>query len=68
VTASGDNLILAWPTNYADLDYSGFILQSTSNLASPVWNTNLPAPVVVNGRNIVTNAISGTQQFFRLSQ
>jgi hypothetical protein len=35
---------------------------------APVWTTNSPAPVVVNGQNTVTNPISGAQQFFRLSQ
>ena len=58
------NVILTWPTNAA-----GFTLQSTTNLVSPaVWTTDSPAPVVVNGQNTVTNPISGTQQFFRLSQ
>ncbi|MEO7300290.1 MAG: hypothetical protein ABI042_17125 [Verrucomicrobiota bacterium] len=48
---------------------TGFTLQSTTNLVSPaVWNTNLPSPVVINGQNTVTNPISGTQQFLRLSQ
>ena len=60
---SGPNLILTWPTNAI-----GFTLQSTTNLGSPVWTTNSPAPVVVNGQNTVTNPISGTQQFYRLSQ
>jgi hypothetical protein len=60
----GANVILTWPTNYA-----GFTLQSTTNLGSSVvWTTNSPAPVVVNGQNTVTNPISGTQQFYRLSQ
>ena len=40
----------------------------TTNLASAVWTTNLPPPVVVGELNFVTNSISGTQQFFRLSQ
>ncbi|MGH7869616.1 MAG: hypothetical protein ACREP9_18810, partial [Candidatus Dormibacteraceae bacterium] len=61
---SGASVILTWPTNA-----SGFTLQSTTNLISPaVWTTNSPAPVVVNGQNTVTNPISGTQKFFRLSQ
>ena len=61
---SGANVILAWPTNA-----TGFTLQSTTNLGSAaLWITNSPPPVVVNGQNIVTNPISGTQQFFRLSQ
>jgi uncharacterized repeat protein (TIGR03803 family) len=63
LTSTGANVILSWPTNF-----TGYTLQSTPNLASPVWTTNLPAPVVVNGLNTVTNPISGTQQFFRLSQ
>lgn len=64
IIPSRDNLILTWPTNA-----SGFTLQSTTNLdTSALWTTNLPAPVIVNGQNTVTNPISGTQQFFRLSQ
>ena len=61
---SGTKVVLTWPTNAA-----GFILQSTTNLVSPtVWSTVSPAPVVVSGQNTVTNPISGTQQFYRLSQ
>jgi hypothetical protein len=63
ITPSAANVILTWPTNF-----TGFTIQSTTNLTSPVWTTNLPAPVVVNGEYTVTNPISGTQQFFRLSQ
>jgi hypothetical protein len=33
-----------------------------------VLTTNSPAPVVVNGQYAVTNPISGTPQYFRLSQ
>ena len=59
---SGANAIFTWPTNP-----SGFTLQCATNLVtSVVWKTNLPAPVVVNGRNTVTNPITGKQQFFRL--
>jgi hypothetical protein len=44
-------------------------LQSTTNLSSPaVWSTNSPAPVVIGGQNVVTNPITGPQQFFRLKQ
>ena len=63
ITPAGSNVILTWPTN--DSVYN---LEFTINLVSPVWNTNSPAPVVVNGKNTVTNPISGAQQFFRLSQ
>jgi uncharacterized repeat protein (TIGR03803 family) len=65
---SSSNIVLSWPTNYAGFDYSGFTLQSATNLASPVWTTNLPPRVMVSGQYILTNPISGAQQFFRLSQ
>jgi uncharacterized repeat protein (TIGR03803 family) len=68
IIPSETNLILTWPTNYAGFDYTGYTLESTTNLVSPVWATNSPAPVVVNGQNVVTNTISGTQQFYRLIQ
>jgi uncharacterized repeat protein (TIGR03803 family) len=68
VIPSGTNVILTWPTNSGGFSYDGYILQSTTNLVSPVWTTNSPAPVVVNGQNTVTNLISGKQQFFRLSE
>ena len=59
---SGANVILSWPTNA-----TGFTLQSTTNLASPTgWTTVSPAPVIVSTNNVVTNSITGAQQFFRL--
>jgi uncharacterized repeat protein (TIGR03803 family) len=65
---SPSGIILSWPTNVAGFDYSGFTLQSTTNLDSPaIWSTNSPAPVVVKGENTVTNPISGTRKFYRLS-
>ena len=61
---SGATVIVTWPTNAA-----GFTLQSTTNLVSTtVWSNVSPAAVVVNTNNAVTNAISGTQKFYRLSQ
>jgi uncharacterized repeat protein (TIGR03803 family) len=69
ITASGANFIMAWPTNYAGFDDTGYTLQSATNLgSSAVWTTNSSSPVVVNGKLTVTNFISGTQQFYRLSQ
>ncbi|HLH57099.1 MAG TPA: choice-of-anchor tandem repeat GloVer-containing protein [Verrucomicrobiae bacterium] len=62
--AMGENLILTWPTNFP-----GFTLQCTTNLGpSAVWTSDTPVPVTVNGQITVTNPISGTQRFFRLSQ
>ena len=64
ITPSGANVILTWPT-YAP----GITLQSTTNLVSTaVWSTVSPVPVVVTGQNAVTNPISGTRKFYRLSQ
>jgi uncharacterized repeat protein (TIGR03803 family) len=64
IIPSGDNVVLSWPTSAP-----GFTLQSTVNLgSSAIWATNLPAPVILNGQNVVTNPITGTQQFYRLSQ
>ncbi len=68
IIPSAANVVLTWPTNYAGFNYSGYTLQSTTNLVSPVWATNSLGPVVANGQNVVTNASSGSQMFFRLSQ
>jgi uncharacterized repeat protein (TIGR03803 family) len=51
-----------------NVDGTGFTLQSSTNLDSPVWTTNVAAPLVVNGQYTLTNPISGTQKYFRLSQ
>lgn len=63
MTPSRGNVILAWSTNF-----TGFNLQSTTNPASLNWNTVSSAAVWVNGFNVVTNPVSGNQQFFRLSR
>jgi hypothetical protein len=64
LTRSGTNLVLTWPTNAV-----GYTLESATNLNPPaVWSTVSPAPVVVNGLNAVTNTLSGSQKFYRLSQ
>jgi uncharacterized repeat protein (TIGR03803 family) len=67
ITSSGTNVILSWPTNVAGFDYTGYTLQSATNLVSPaLWTTNSPAPVVIAGQNTVTNPITGAQKFYRL--
>jgi len=63
ISLSGANVILTWPANA-----SGYNLESTTNLTPPtVWSAVSPRPTVVDGQYIVTNAIAGTQQFFRLN-
>jgi methionine-rich copper-binding protein CopC len=59
---SGTNVLLEWPTNA-----TGYTLRFASNLTSAVWSTNLPAPVVLNTNNVVTNGISGLTRFYRLA-
>src|SRR3954471_988933 len=63
IRPAGASVILSWPTNA-----TRFILQSTTNLVSPFWITNSSAPIVLKGQNTVTTPISGTSQFYRLSQ
>ncbi len=57
----GANVILAWPSNAA-----AFVLQSTTNLASPNWTTVSPSPIIVGNQCEVFTPSSGTQQFYRL--
>jgi hypothetical protein len=68
ITRSAANVILSWPTNYAGFDYSGYTLESTTNLNPSVWNSNLPPPTTMNGQKSVTLPVTRTQQFFRLRQ
>ena len=64
ILPSGSNVVLTWPANW-----SGFTLEVASNLGAPVvWHSNLSAPVIFNGQNTVTNAISGSQRFYRLRE
>jgi uncharacterized repeat protein (TIGR03803 family) len=64
IIASGTNVILTWPSNAA-----GFLLQSTTNLLSPVaWSAVSPVPIVINGQFTVTNPVTASQMFYRLSQ
>jgi uncharacterized repeat protein (TIGR03803 family) len=64
ITPAGANVILTWPTTV-----SGYTLQSTLNLGPAAsWGPVSPLPVIVNGQNTVTNPISGSHKFYRLSQ
>jgi hypothetical protein len=66
IIADGANMVLAWPdaaTGYT----TGYTLESATNLVPPVaWQTNSTAPIVIGGQNVITNPITGSQQFFRL--
>jgi hypothetical protein len=57
-----EHFVFSWPTNF-----TGFTLKYTTQFSSPaIWTPVSAGPVVVNGQNVVTNPVSGTQQFFRL--
>jgi uncharacterized repeat protein (TIGR03803 family) len=58
-----NQVILSWPTWQPN-----FYLQTTTNLAMPYWSVVPGKPGVVNDQYTVTNAVSGTQQYYRLSQ
>ena len=59
--AAPTSLNISWPAT------NGGTLQFTTNLAAPVWANVTNVPSVVNGQNVVTNPITGPQQFFRLA-
>ena len=60
-------MVLTWPAADTGFTTTGYTLESTTNLISPVtWQTNSTAPIVIGGQNTVTNPISGSQMFFRL--
>jgi hypothetical protein len=54
---------LLWPTNF-----SGFNLESNTNLATTNWGTVSPPPSVVGTNNVVTNSLTPTQRYYRLHQ
>jgi hypothetical protein len=57
------NVVLSWATNF-----SGFTLESNTNLNTNVWSVVSPAPAVSGTNNVVTNAASGSARFYRLRQ
>jgi uncharacterized repeat protein (TIGR03803 family) len=64
IAHSGTNVLLTWSASP-----SSYTLEFATNLVSPTfWNTNLPAPVILGGLNTVTNPISASAKFYRLSQ
>ena len=64
IARSGTNVILTWSATFA-----GYGLQSSSQInTSAVWSAVSPLPAVVNGLNTVTNPISTSPKFYRLSQ
>ena len=63
ITRNNNVVVLSWPTNAA-----GFHLQSRPDLADPsVWTQVGTTPKISGDQNFVTNSLSGSYRFFRLS-
>jgi formylglycine-generating enzyme required for sulfatase activity len=62
IAPAGNQVVLFWPNTTTN-----WVLQSATNLLPTIWSNLSLAQVIVNGQNRVTNPISGTQQFYRLS-
>lgn len=54
---------LTWPSALG-----GFVADSTTNLAKPVWQYIANTPIVNGSTNILTNTWSGPMQYYRLRQ
>ncbi|MGA9451464.1 MAG: hypothetical protein WBW41_09005 [Verrucomicrobiia bacterium] len=69
IQLAGTNTVLTW-LNVSDyLSSYNMALESSTNLGpAAVWNSVPTSPAVVNGQNVVTNPIAGTQQYFRLQE
>jgi hypothetical protein len=68
IAYTNNNVVLSWPTSFGGFSYSGYALQSTADLNSGSWSPVSPPATVVGGQYLVTNAISGSEAFYRLSQ
>ena len=63
LSTTGPNVIVTWPATF-----TGYTLQTTTNLESPSWSAVVPPPSVVGGLFTVTNTVTGTARFYRLFQ
>jgi uncharacterized membrane protein len=61
MSRQGTNVILSWPAGIV-----GFGVESATNFVTGGWNTNYPLPVVVAGRNTITNPITRSFKVYRL--
>jgi hypothetical protein len=61
ITSSGSDVLISWPTTTAP----AYALESATNLTTSPW-VSAGTPSVVGPNNVVTNATSGAQKYFRL--
>jgi hypothetical protein len=65
IATAGSEVVVSWPTNGT----TGYQLESAPSLTSPVtWSSNGPPPVVVGELYMVTNAVVGSQKWYRLAK
>ncbi|MDB6020699.1 MAG: hypothetical protein JWQ04_556, partial [Pedosphaera sp.] len=55
------NVVLSWPTGF-----TGFTLESNTNLSTNTWSAVSPAPAINGTNNVVTNSASSPARFYRL--
>lgn len=63
ITVSNATARVFWPST----SDPGFVLESTSDLASPTWGS-AGTPFVEGGNNVVTNSLTGSALFYRLKK
>lgn len=57
------DVVLSWATNF-----TGYSLESVTNLNSNVWSIVSPAPSISGTNNVVTNAVNDPARVYRLRQ
>ncbi len=63
ITPSGPDVLVTWPSAF-----TGYTLQTTTNLVPALWSPALPLPSVVGDLFTVTNSASDRARFYRLIQ
>jgi len=63
ITKLQSDAILSW-TNAA----SGYTLQASPSLSSPAWTNTDAQPSLIGGNFVVTNALTSSQMFYRLTK
>lgn len=66
IVRHGASCVLRWPIDVAGFSYADYVPQSSTNLQA--WTSVAGAPANVSGQNFLTNTISGSRRFFRLSR
>jgi hypothetical protein len=64
ISSVNNDVVISWPA-----PSTGFVLEENDSLnGATAWNPVTGTPTVVNGRNTMTLARSGTMKFYRLRQ